>query len=291
MEIDISKVDLWEDLWEKARRNSNSKGGVSGYQEYPVKKWNKRATSYAKQTQGKTMNRRWISVRNFLEKSGIDLEDIRGMKILDIGAGPGNFAIPFAEMGANVWALDPAEKMIDILEKEMTKDKITNIQTLTEKWEDINLQAMGWKKYFDFVFASMSPGINNRETIQKMIEASKGYCYLSSFAGAREYPLQEKIAKEILGENYKTYSPNIIYPFNLLYAMGYLPNISFEESNSQREVDLGDIFVEIISHIGMYTEIDTKTENRVKQFLLDKANDGKIIKKTQSRIGMMLWQV
>ncbi len=290
MNINIKDENFWEELWEKNRRTSSSKKGAGGYQEYPVEKWNQRAASFAKQNDGGAKSRRWISVKEFLKKSGFEITP--KMRILDIGAGPGNFALPFAEMGAQVWALDPAENMINILKKEITKKNIVNIQTFTEKWEDINLQKMGWDKHFDFVFASMSPGINNRDTIQKMIYASKGFCYISSFAGPREYPLQEIIAKEILGEDYKTYTPDIIYPFNLLYAMGYFPNLFFDSSQSEREVDLDDIYDEIISHIAMYTQITIEIHTRVKNYLEEnKSSENRIIKRTSSRVGMLLWKV
>lgn len=289
MDINIRDEIFWDNIWERDRRKFNSVGAISGYQEYPVERWNKRAHSYAKQTQGNAKNRRWTWVKEFLKKN--EFEVTPKMKILDIGCGPGNFAIPFAEIGAQVWALDPAQNMIDILNNEIIRNNISNIQTVTEKWEDIDLQAMGWTKYFDLVFASMSPGINNRDTIQKMINASKGFCYISSFAGTRKYPLQETIAKEILGENYRTYTPDIIYPFNLLYSMGYLPNLFFDESNSEREVEFEEIFDEIISHIAMYTKIDSEIENKVRNYLHKYQSEGKLVKKTKSRVGMLLCQV
>ncbi len=287
--ININDHQFWEEVWETSRKRSSSKKGVEGYQEYSVDKWNIRAKSFAKQTDGKTEQNRWKEVESFLAVNGVSLE--AGAKVLDIGSGPGNFAIPFAKAGAKVWALDPAEKMIKILEEKIAQENLKGIKTITAMWEDIDLQKEGWLKNFDIVFASMSPGINSKETLEKMMAASKKYCYLSSFAGTRQYPLQEEIAKEILGEDYKTYSPDIIYPFNLLYSMGYYPNIQFKENISHRDVLIEDIFDEIISHIGMYTQITKDIEITVKNHLHRQAVNGKVKKYTKSRIGMMIWEV
>ncbi|MBS3970269.1 MAG: methyltransferase domain-containing protein [Clostridia bacterium] len=290
MDFDIRKAEFWDYVWKKARRRSSSKKGAAGYQEYPVDRWNKRAAGYAKQTSGETRTRRWFSVKEFFSKCNLEITP--GMKILDIGSGPGTFAIPFAEMGAQVWALDPAERMIEILEEEASKRKLTSINTFTEKWEDVNLESRGWLKNFDLVFASMSPGINSLDTIKKMLDASKSYCYISSFAGPRKYPLQETIARGILGEDYKTYTPDIIYPFNIVYSMGYLPNVLFEENYSEREVDLEDVYHEIITHIAMYTQITPEVQAAVENYLQKNKNtENKVVKKTKSRIGMLLWQV
>jgi len=290
MDIDIKKPEYWDYVWEKARRRSSSKKGAEGYQEYPVDKWNKRAAGYAKQTSGEVKTRRWFSVMDFFARCNFQITP--EMKILDIGSGPGSFAIPFAETGAQVWALDPAEKMIEILQKEAAKKNLTSIQTFTEKWEDVDLESRGWFKKFDLVFASMSPGINSLDTIKKMLAASKSYCYISSFAGPRIYPLQETIARRILGEDYQTYTPDIIYPFNILYAMGYLPNVLFEENYSEREVDLEDVYYEIITHIAMYTQITPEIQAVVEDYLQKNRNkENKVVKKTKSRIGMLLWQV
>ncbi|MEW6622049.1 MAG: class I SAM-dependent methyltransferase [Bacillota bacterium] len=285
----ILDAEFWEALWKRSRSRSSSLKDVKGFQEYPVEKWNRRAASYSRQTHGHNMHRRWQSVHDFLKYCSVDLQE--GMEVLDIGSGPGNFAIPFARMGLKVWALDPAENMLAILKERISKEKLEGIFPVGEGWETIDLEKEGWVKKFDLVFASMSPGVNSKETLQKMISASKKYCYISSFAGSRVYPLQEEISRELLGDEYKVYTPEIIYPFNMLYSMGYYAKLTFEKNDSEREVALEDVFVEIVSHLGLYTEITPDIEEKVKSFLQARANNGLVVKKTSSSIGMMLWEV
>jgi SAM-dependent methyltransferase len=287
--VDIKDPNFWEEIWERNRRKSSSKSDLKGYQEYPIDKWNKRAVSFARQTDGKKLEKRWENVKSFLLRQGFTFKP--KMKVLDIGAGPGNFAIWFARMGLEVWALEPAEKMLELLKQRVASESLQGIYTIAEKWEDIDLSAKGWFKKFDLVFASMTPGINDKTTLQKMMDASRGYCYLSSFAGTRIYPLQKEISKEILGQDYKTYTPEIIYPFNLLYSMGYYPDIEFEENNSSQEVLVEDVQAEIISHIEMYTTITPEIEAKIKNYLYSQAVNNKIVKKTKSRIGKMIWKV
>lgn len=41
------------------------------------------------------------------------MKNLRGKKILDVGSGPGNYAIYFKEKGFNVTCLDVSQKMVD----------------------------------------------------------------------------------------------------------------------------------------------------------------------------------
>jgi hypothetical protein len=52
-------------------------------------------------------------------------------------------------------------------------------------------------KKFDLVTAINSPGIHDRITQEKMIEASKGYCFLSNFVD-RTDSVQDILRTEIL---------------------------------------------------------------------------------------------
>lgn len=60
------------------------------------------------------------------------LGDLKGKKILDVGAGTGRLAVPLAKMGAEVVAMDVSEKMLEVLRKKMHRggDAINRVSTV-----------------------------------------------------------------------------------------------------------------------------------------------------------------
>lgn len=56
------------------------------------------------------------------------LGDLKGKKIMDIGAGTGYFSVKFADKGAQVIAADVDEKFQNYLEERIEKDKLQNIE-------------------------------------------------------------------------------------------------------------------------------------------------------------------
>lgn len=64
------------------------------------------------------------------------LGDVRGKKILDVGAGTGRLSIPLHKMGANVVAVDSSEEMLKVLQKKCAGVS-TGVSTLVADAEDL----------------------------------------------------------------------------------------------------------------------------------------------------------
>lgn len=104
---------------------------------------------------------RWCQARN------VSFDDA---SILDIGAGTGSFAIPLAQKGAQVMAIDLSQGMLDALSEDATTYGVK---------ENITIQQSGWDTFdlqdsYDIVIASMTPAISDLEKVEKMFSASKG---------------------------------------------------------------------------------------------------------------------
>lgn len=56
--------------------------------------------------------------------------------VLDLGAGPGSYAIPLSNMVKSITSLDPSETMLDYLNKQAAKENVSNIKTLNARWLD-----------------------------------------------------------------------------------------------------------------------------------------------------------
>jgi len=150
--------------------------------------------------------------------------------VLDIGCGPGRFAVEFAKKSADVTGLDISDKMLDYAVKNAEAANLTNILFRNLNWDEVNLEDYGWRKRFDLVTAINSPGIHDLITLEKMIEASKGYCFLSNFVD-RTDSVQDIIRTDILKLKEVIFYNNTVYSIlNILWLIGYYPSIAYVDT-------------------------------------------------------------
>lgn len=63
----------------------------------------------------------------------------RRTRVLDVGSGPGRFALALAPRAAHVTAVDPSDKMLAILRRHARERGITNVTTVHRGWEDADV--------------------------------------------------------------------------------------------------------------------------------------------------------
>lgn len=271
---------FWEELWMENLKAHTGKD--------PAKNWNKRAQNYKKTTQSQEGQKRVDGVIGFLQKNGVIFE---GKKILDIGCGPGTFAIPFAQMGAEVVALDPAQNMLDILEKEKADKLLNGIKTDIGLWEELDIHKKGWYKEFDLVFASNTPGLRDQETLQKIMDCSKEFCFASGFDGKRQMSLFDDFWLKNFRTTYTKKSADIIFLINLLYALEFRPTIEF--LNLSRE-ETYDFAVARESILALLQESDNQLEDsdsKINHYLNELAEKGQVKQFIRQVFGLLLWKV
>jgi len=74
-------------------------------------------------------------------------------EILEIGAGPGTFVIPFARKVKKVTAIEPSKEMVKYLIQNAEEAGIANFELITRKWEDVDISKIAGK--FDLVISSI----------------------------------------------------------------------------------------------------------------------------------------
>lgn len=279
---------FWINLWKEAQRRSPMRNRRRHTEKDMIEMWNNRAKHFAKNTNKHTGQKRRQRVLGFLEQEGA-LQ--KGFKVLDIGAGPGNFAIPMARIVSQVTALEPASEMVKILQKRAAVENLENISIMQRTWQEVDVEEEGLVGQFDLVFASMTPGIQDPETLNKMIKASRGYCYLSGFSGHRwgeEYrELWQIFYDEDLGDN----PGDIIYPFGLLYSMGYRPNLRFTTHQRVREHPVEEATENIMKFFENYMDISAGAKKEIEDYVAKHADNGTFRQEINSCSGMMLWRV
>jgi SAM-dependent methyltransferase len=205
----------WNEIW-RARQSLHE---ASKHFDDPSHNWNRRenAERYDSTSRSEYDDRVMTTIH------GLDIN--KKSRVLDIGAGPGTLAIPLAPRVNEVTAVEPGEGMVEILNERMKKEGITNIRTITKRWEDIDL-ATDLDGQYDVVIASLSLTMEDiRQALQKMNAASRDSVYLFWFV---DMPFWERMYadlwKPLHGTDYHS-GPKADCLFGVLYQTGIYPNV------------------------------------------------------------------
>lgn len=139
---------------------------------------NRLAGRFARRAGQERTKKRVDRVLAWLEQQGILHSE---MEVLDIGAGTGVFTVPLARRAARVTALEPAPEMLAALQKRVEAEGLANVYFLDREWEKVDPAAEGLAGRFDLVFASLTPGVRDIDTLMKMTACSRGWCFLCDF--------------------------------------------------------------------------------------------------------------
>ena len=212
--------------------------------------------------------------------------------ILDIGCGPGTHAIPLAKKTREVVALDISQGMLDILEKQAKEENLDNLTTLKCNWVDLSLEKMAWENRFDLVFASMSPAIHNFETLEKMCQASRGFCYLSAWV-KRTNKIEDALLASIGGGKKKSgiLEDKIYYAFNILWNLGYQPEVTYSQRKWSGYESTKDAYENYISKLSILSEITENDREAISKKLEEFDVDGRVLEETEAVVGSIIWKV
>lgn len=249
--------------------------------------WDSRASSFDKGASRKKAEIANLMDR-FQENQILSLEK----KALDIGTGTGAYAIPMAKISKSVTTIDIAQKMLDVVEEKSKKEGITNIQRMKVNWAEIDLESYKWDKKFDLVFASMSPAIHDYETLIKMSSASKGYCYLSAWV-KRDFKIEDGLYNLVNNSEGKkgVSEDKIYYAFNVLWNLGYYPQVWFENRSRQTTYTIEEAYESYTKKIAIKNKLSDNDKKNILRYLEENAVNGEVVEETNSVIGSLLWKV
>lgn len=250
--------------------------------------WDNRAAEFNKLvTQGQP-DERIRKIVEFLFHHGLFAKT---SSVLDLGCGPGRFAVEFAKLSTDVTGLDISDNMLDYAVKNAEAANLTNTYFKNLNWDEVNLDDYGWRKRFDLVTAINSPAIHDLITLEKMIEASKGYCFLSNFVD-RSDSVQDILRTEILKLDEGVFYTNIVYSIlNILWLTGYYPNITYVDTDREH--------VRTVEEACIYYGTLFETENNsneemndlIRGYLEEISVNGFVLEKVQTKTAWIYWQV
>jgi ubiquinone/menaquinone biosynthesis C-methylase UbiE len=199
---DINDID-WEYFWKKQIKEKADAGAR--------KNWDKAAPKYKK------LNEKDNYSERLFDNLIIDKND----SLLDIGAGEGSVSIPLSKKVKNITAIDSSEKMIELFNKRIEDENITNIKTIKMDMKDITLDNVG---NHDIVLASRSINFikEMRDLLYNLNDIANKYVFITLF-GPNNWRMEKEFFKYINHEYIE--NPSYILILNLLKDMGIYANV------------------------------------------------------------------
>lgn len=249
--------------------------------------WDSRAEEFNKSFLKKENRKRTNDLINFLvSKCSLNKEG----EILDIGCGPGKYSLEFSKLCENVTGIDISSEMIKYAKVNAEEQNVKNIDFQLMPWENISIEEKGWERKYDLVFASMCPGINSKDALIKMVQASKGYCFISSFA-KRNDKVMDELYEKVYGEEHSSrWGKNIYCAFNILWNLGFYPEICYHDMKSDKVYPLEKAIELYTLQIQRGREKSKDIKDKVTEYLTSISEDGIIKDTMEAKIAWIYWK-
>ncbi|ACF12912.1 Methyltransferase type 11 [Chloroherpeton thalassium ATCC 35110] len=285
MEMNFRTPEFWKHAWAEYLVD-NAQGKAFSNQNI----WNLVAGGYRKNESDlqKRQSADETMLRGFLEKGVLN----EGIRILDVGCGPGTYAIPFAKLGAEVVAIDVSSAMIERLRKETPPELAGKISSIVADWHDIDLRARGLMHAFDFVFARMTPATTEPEQFEKLNLASKKWVYSASWAGARHDTPMDELWRELTGARRERSNSHFFYAMNFLMSSGFFPEVQFHQIQWEKNEPIEQAFAFYSAFFAnAITPKPDDLDEQIRAFLKSIEENGEIRGLKKGAIVEMLWDV
>ncbi|MFC4306351.1 methyltransferase domain-containing protein [Cohnella boryungensis] len=281
---DIFNAALWEKAWKEDSNTIASKMRAAGID--PSRSFDPKAKKFNEQSFSEEGMQRTKRIMNWLEGQGVRFEDA---SILDIGAASGVFSVPFAERGAQVTAVETSPALIELLEENISKFDEDRVKIVSEKFEDIDVQARGWSRAFDLVFVSMCPVIHNWDSVEKILHTARRYCYISMPASPAEHSLVNEVWPLITGQPFHPKHMEWGYLQHLLYLKGYAYESLISREMKTTEVSTAAALQEAMTWLRSHRlPVDERSQSIIADYLEQAYPSGKVVIHEGGRFGKVL---
>lgn len=282
---DIFSTEFWLNQWERidGQDSSNVHKGFS-----TPEFWDRASASYDRGSD-EVACRRIDKVIDLFQRNDLNLE---GMEILDIGCGTGLLATALARKGARVTAVDFSQGMLDRCRENIPKELKNRVKLLCMDWQRADIEALGWRQRFDLTIAFMSPAVSTPHALDKMMATSKTACAMRGWGGKRHHPILDDLWERIMGKPLDDKPQSLMVKFNLLVAMGFFPELSWDTISWNQTVTVEE---ELKSRLAFFNKVSDQPESELRQTILGYldsiAENGSIFKHQTGTTGTLLWRL
>lgn len=229
-------------------------------------------------------------MRDYLIEKGALGEDT---EMLDLGCGPGQFGLVFAKTAKFVTLSDVSTVMLDYAKNNAVKEELTNVDFAEADFLKQSVEELGWEKKYDLVFTSMTPAMDNVDSIRKINQVTRKWAFNNSFVYLHD-SLKDEVKQNVFGmpttNVFGDSSPYSIW--NILWQMGCCPTMEYYSNEIHYEYDLcRQTAFETVENIIRDRGPNDDEVDEVLKYFEKRFPDGKVIRDTESLFSWILWKV
>ena len=202
--------------------------------------------------------------------------------VLDIGCGPGTFAIPFSRRANKIIALDSSRPMLERLKETCASEGITNINPVEADCKSIPEDIR-----CDLAFSSLCPPMNNPQSILSMEKHGKVCAYLSSANTGTSIEIE--IWSE-LGEDYSYMGYHTEYPRHFLQSQRRKPELIFYSQEYRIDEDETAVTSRHLASMARFRPITDEIRNAVMSVVSRHSENGRVRINGKTIMGLLIWQ-
>lgn len=249
--------------------------------------WTRRASSFnAHGAEADSSAYRQALVTRVAARAGIGKQDA----VLDVGCGPGRHALEFAQVAGSVEGCDIAPGMIECAKANAAEACVGNANFRVLDWAQADLEQMGWNKRFGLVFASRTPAVYDRFSLNKMTEASAGFCCL--LTQVTGYNSVRRELAPIAGDDRREDMTRrgLYCAFNILWLQGFYPEVEYLERSWDSECSLDEAVLMYTRHFNSRGELTDRQQADIADRLLKLSKNGMVREQGHSRVALLFWK-
>ncbi len=271
-------IRFFDEAWKKRASDATAQAAF----------WDRRADAFnERKTDDSSQGMRQRLTRRMIDKCRLSPES----RVLDVGCGTGNYALALAQKAGWVSGFDISPKMIGHARENAAAAGANNIDFQVLDWETADLAALGWEKRFDLALASRTPAISDKAGLEKMIAASKDACLLVTMAESKN-SVREKLMPLVGWDEEEARARRPFYcAFNLLWLMGYCPEVSYVDHAWEADYSLEDSLLTHQNSFENMRPLSAEEKQAMADLLAQKAVNGMVRERVSAKLAVVFWRV
>ncbi|HNY10340.1 MAG TPA: class I SAM-dependent methyltransferase [Candidatus Wallbacteria bacterium] len=211
---------------------------------------------------------------------------LSGKNIIDIGCGTGRHTLNLANVAKHVHGSDVSEMMVEKLVEAVKKYEIGNVTVSIDDWDEIDIDASGWRKKFDVAWAAMTGAVYSPETLTKMMDCANEHCVCIAWGKKRINHVLERIYKE--HGKVLELPPGSSFVTSELAKKGFPYTIDYIENSWTFDGTKDEVVNDLLWHLKK-NKIKADV-SKVEKIVEEEAVSGKYRHCTKMEMGIIVWK-
>lgn len=223
-----------------------------------------------------------------MERRGLLGPEVR---VLDVGCGTGAYLLALSPRIGGGVGCDIAEDMLAMGKAQAERQGICNAEFRCLDWRTADLDALGWRKAFDVVFAHMTPAVCDDETLDKLVLCARSHCLMKKPARRTDLVLDAGLDLLGLRRRDRDSDETMQHIFCYLWNKGFEPAFHYERHRSESAVRVEEAAAEVLRWARLQRATTPEDEEKLLQYFSGIAEGGTVRELMNSTTVTIDWAV